>query len=105
MSHFVAKKKRNDCAKEGGICQDTPVFSKLFGCIFTWTAKVNECSQGLHDCSPNAICNDTDDGYTCKCSQNFVDESPGPSQRPGRICSPALSLTTETKFFDLYVNN
>ncbi|KAL3070193.1 hypothetical protein niasHT_039386 [Heterodera trifolii] len=53
--------------------------------------RVNECNvQGLSDCSPNANCQDTDEGYNCTCADGFVDESPDRRKRPGRVCRPAL---------------
>uniref|UniRef100_A0A183C216 EGF-like domain-containing protein n=1 Tax=Globodera pallida TaxID=36090 RepID=A0A183C216_GLOPA len=53
--------------------------------------RVNECDVvGLSDCSPNASCQDTDEGYNCTCADGFVDESPNRQRRPGRVCRPAL---------------
>lgn len=51
---------------------------------------INECAESRHDCSPNADCQDTPDSYKCRCRDDFVDESPDPSNRPGRVCRPAL---------------
>lgn len=51
---------------------------------------INECTKNLHDCSPNANCIDTPESFTCKCGDDFVDESPDPMSRSGRICRPAL---------------
>ncbi|XP_077966704.1 uncharacterized protein LOC144420858 isoform X2 [Styela clava] len=32
----------------------------------------NKCSNGKHNCSGNALCNNTDDGYTCSCIDGFT---------------------------------
>lgn len=64
---------------------------------------MNECTQNLHDCSPNANCEDTDEGYNCKCAEDFVDESPDP-KRPGRVCRPALVDECRLKKHDCHPN-
>ena len=52
--------------------------------------RVNEClDKRLYDCSPNANCEDTPEGFTCHCAEDFVDESQD-SKRPGRVCRPKL---------------
>ncbi|CAG9540270.1 unnamed protein product [Cercopithifilaria johnstoni] len=47
---------------------------------------VDECAAGMHDCDRNANCIDTDEGYICTCKESYIDESPDPSQKPGRVC-------------------
>ena len=32
---------------------------------------VDECTEGTHDCDPNAKCTDTDDGFTCECNAGY----------------------------------
>ncbi|KHJ44769.1 EGF-like domain protein [Trichuris suis] len=50
--------------------------------------KRDECSDPtLNDCSPNAICVDTDEGYICMCKPNFIDRYE--FSKPGRFCEPA----------------
>uniref|UniRef100_A0AC34F9G9 EGF-like domain-containing protein n=1 Tax=Panagrolaimus sp. ES5 TaxID=591445 RepID=A0AC34F9G9_9BILA len=45
---------------------------------------VNECSDlNLHNCSGVATCIDLEDGYTCRCPDQYVDGNP---EEPGRIC-------------------
>ncbi|KAF7632829.1 hypothetical protein Mgra_00007760 [Meloidogyne graminicola] len=93
-------KGTHDCAKEGGICQDTPD-SYTCQCSQNYLdvsldrktrpgrnckRLVNECITGQHDCFPTAICTDTEDSYQCKCPQNYLDVSQDPLQRPGRRC-------------------
>ncbi|CAD5215432.1 unnamed protein product [Bursaphelenchus okinawaensis] len=47
----------------------------------------NECVSGNHDCSRNGgICEDTPDGYNCRCGINYLDVSPDRRNRPGRNC-------------------
>ncbi|VBB34344.1 unnamed protein product, partial [Acanthocheilonema viteae] len=47
---------------------------------------VDECAARTHDCDKNANCIDTDEGYICTCKEGYIDESPDPSRRPGRVC-------------------
>uniref|UniRef100_A0A914CT96 Uncharacterized protein n=1 Tax=Acrobeloides nanus TaxID=290746 RepID=A0A914CT96_9BILA len=47
----------------------------------------NECLSGEDDCDVNAICTDTDDSYICNCRPGFLDQSPDPVNKPGRVCS------------------
>lgn len=51
---------------------------------------INECKENRHDCSPNADCIDTAESFMCKCRDDFVDESPDITNRPGRLCRPEL---------------
>ncbi|KAK6743395.1 hypothetical protein RB195_010571 [Necator americanus] len=46
----------------------------------------NECLTGEHDCDRSARCIDTDDSYLCACPSGFIDKSPDPVARPGRLC-------------------
>lgn len=46
----------------------------------------NECLTGEHDCDRSARCIDTDESYICACQSGFIDHSPNPSERPGRVC-------------------
>lgn len=46
----------------------------------------NECLAGEHDCHPSARCIDTDDSFLCVCPAGFLDRSPEPARRPGRVC-------------------
>lgn len=41
-----------------------------------------------NDCHPAAICSESNnaDGYTCRCRDGYVDQSPDKQGRPGRIC-------------------
>ena len=40
------------------ICHKEPVF-------------VDECADGSHNCDANAICTDTDNGFTCECIHGY----------------------------------
>ncbi|KAI6201465.1 hypothetical protein M3Y96_00844600 [Aphelenchoides besseyi] len=46
----------------------------------------NECLTSEHDCDPSAKCIDTAEGYLCACAAGFLDKSPEPIKRPGRVC-------------------
>ena len=50
----------------------------------------DECSSGKHDCHPNAICVDTDESFICMCRDGFLDKSPSPKTKPGRVCEQRL---------------
>lgn len=39
----------------------------------------------MNTCHENAICTDTEDGYTCTCKDGFYDQSPN-NLEPGREC-------------------
>jgi len=50
---------------------------------------IPECDNpSLNDCDTpdRAICTDTDEGYSCRCKQGFLDVSPDTARKPGRIC-------------------
>ncbi|GMS89863.1 hypothetical protein PENTCL1PPCAC_12038, partial [Pristionchus entomophagus] len=51
-------------------------------------ALVDECRIGKHDCSRDAICHDLQQGFTCECRDDFIDQSPNRVTHPGRVCSP-----------------
>merc|ERR1712113_309238 len=36
-----------------------------------YAVNVDECTEGTHDCDPNAKCTDTDDGFTCECNAGY----------------------------------
>ncbi|CAB3403060.1 unnamed protein product [Caenorhabditis bovis] len=46
----------------------------------------NECLTGEHDCDRSARCIDTDESYICACPSGFIDHSPNPIAKPGRVC-------------------
>uniref|UniRef100_A0A915AKQ6 Transmembrane cell adhesion receptor mua-3 n=1 Tax=Parascaris univalens TaxID=6257 RepID=A0A915AKQ6_PARUN len=48
---------------------------------------IDECAAGTHDCDRNARCIDTDESFICTCHEGFNDESPDPSEKPGRVCT------------------
>ncbi|KRX65974.1 Transmembrane matrix receptor MUP-4, partial [Trichinella sp. T9] len=55
--------------------------------------EVNECANpSMNDCSPNATCIDTKEGYTCRCKPGYIDVSMNVGCYPGRECR----LPTET---------
>lgn len=47
---------------------------------------VDECRTGQNDCSPEAICTDTEDSYECACPTGYIDVSPDVARKPGRRC-------------------
>ncbi|KAK0416184.1 hypothetical protein QR680_012332 [Steinernema hermaphroditum] len=104
-------KGTDDCAREGGICEDTP---DSFTCrcainyldvSFDRTSRpgrkckrlVDECATGQNDCSPEAICTDTEDSYVCACPPNFLDVSPDVARKPGRRCLLRVNECQEGK--------
>ncbi|TKR77104.1 hypothetical protein L596_018138 [Steinernema carpocapsae] len=64
-------------------CQCPPSFARH---PVTQMCLINECVTGQHECSPDALCTDTDESYICSCKPGFVDESPDPTHKPGRVC-------------------
>ncbi|CAJ0578681.1 unnamed protein product, partial [Mesorhabditis spiculigera] len=61
---------------------------------------VDECSQGLSDCDPNAICMDNDHGFECLCREGYLDVSDRPTSRPGRRCRRLLNECSDPKLND-----
>ncbi|VDM79491.1 unnamed protein product [Strongylus vulgaris] len=55
---------------------------------------------GKHDCSAHASCIDTADGFTCRCHDNYRDESPSPATFPGRVCIRGRLFFLEIKQFN-----
>ncbi|MBN1609987.1 MAG: DUF4215 domain-containing protein [Polyangiaceae bacterium] len=49
---------------------------------------INECYRDLHDCSPDATCEDTRDGYTCTCNSGYEGD--------GRTCTDIDECATGT---------
>lgn len=45
----------------------------LLFCVHAATVPAAEkCSEGTHDCDPNADCIDIEEGYTCHCQPGFT---------------------------------
>uniref|UniRef100_A0A7E4VNX4 Transmembrane cell adhesion receptor mua-3 n=1 Tax=Panagrellus redivivus TaxID=6233 RepID=A0A7E4VNX4_PANRE len=90
----------HDCAREGGICEDTPdsytcrCAINYLDVSFDRTTRpgrkckrlIDECTTGQNDCSSKAICTDTEDSYICACPNDHIDVSPDTVNRPGRRC-------------------
>nr|XP_046267653.1 uromodulin-like 1 [Scatophagus argus] len=56
---------------------------------------VDECTQSaLHQCSPQADCNNTVGSYQCACHQGYSDVDP---RNPGAHCSADVSVSTTTE--------
>ncbi|KAI1731796.1 calcium-binding EGF domain-containing protein [Ditylenchus destructor] len=85
----LCRRRVNECAKPqafGVDCDSNAV------CVDTEEGyscrSVNEClDQKLNDCAENAICEDAKEGYTCACPTGYVDASPNSTQYPGRVCN------------------
>ncbi|OZC08479.1 hypothetical protein X798_04540 [Onchocerca flexuosa] len=93
-------KKIDDCARDGGICEDTPD-SYTCRCAINYLdvsfdrqnrpgrkckRLIDECQTGQNDCSLEAICTDTEDSYECACPTGYIDVSPDIARKPGRRC-------------------
>ncbi|KHN76197.1 Transmembrane cell adhesion receptor mua-3 [Toxocara canis] len=93
-------KGTDDCARDGGICEDTPD-SFTCRCAINYLdvsfdrqnrpgrkckRLVDECQTGQNDCSPEATCTDTEDSYVCACPNKYIDVSPDTVHKPGRRC-------------------
>jgi hypothetical protein len=53
---------------------------------------IDECASKQHDCDRAARCIDTDDSYICACPIGFIDNSPDPLNRPGRLCIAGMQI-------------
>lgn len=80
---------------EGYTCQCNPGFADVSEDIQKkpgriCQSEVNECLQPARyyvDCSENAACQDTPEGFTCLCRPGFTDTSAHYSLLPGRkVC-------------------
>ena len=46
---------------------------------------IDECQEGSHNCDPNAICTNTDGGFTCECQPGFTGD--GKTCKDGDECA------------------
>ena len=47
--------------------------SMITGMLITvFTADVNECDEGIHNCHENANCSDMVGGFNCTCNSGFT---------------------------------
>uniref|UniRef100_A0AC34QH72 Uncharacterized protein n=1 Tax=Panagrolaimus sp. JU765 TaxID=591449 RepID=A0AC34QH72_9BILA len=104
-------KGTHDCARDGGICEDTPD-SYTCRCAINYLdvsfdranrpgrqckRLINECMTGQNDCSSEATCTDTEDSYICACPSNYIDVSPDTVNRPGRRCLKRINECAENR--------
>lgn len=55
----------------------------------------NECNYpGEHDCHSNALCKNTNGGYTCSCKRGYTDASSLHQQAPGTVCQVTCGATS-----------
>ena len=55
---------------------------------FLWTSlDVDECKLELDDCNENAICDNSDGGYTCSCKRNYFGN--------GKLCFGQLKYSCD----------
>ncbi|CAD5230397.1 unnamed protein product [Bursaphelenchus okinawaensis] len=90
------------CHCRPGFADISHIYGKLPGrrCV----EEIDECqSEGMNDCSSNADCEDTKEGYLCQCKPGYVDASTNVTQYPGRTCilpsalsRPVVTLATTT---------
>ncbi|VDN55231.1 unnamed protein product [Dracunculus medinensis] len=69
--------------------------------------RINECSNPTKykvDCDQNAICVDTEDGFTCRCRPGYADISSSFSRLPGRRCIEAINECLDAKLNDCSEN-
>lgn len=59
----------------------TPTKLPQFQC--THITDVDECSTGIHSCSENAECTNTEGGYICTCNANYTGD--------GNNCTPGIA--------------
>ncbi|KRZ75495.1 Transmembrane cell adhesion receptor mua-3, partial [Trichinella papuae] len=92
--------RTNDCDQNadcldlpgGYTCQCREGFSDISPSVNQYPGRKcipikNECENKLdNDCSENAECLDTLESFKCRCKDGFIDRSPDPTIRPGRIC-------------------
>ncbi|VDM42590.1 unnamed protein product [Toxocara canis] len=79
------QRKREQCLPDGNeyTCQCAANYKRH---PVTEICLIDECASGTHDCDRNARCVDTDESFICTCNEGFIDDSPDPSEKPGRVC-------------------
>uniref|UniRef100_A0A0M3J197 EGF-like domain protein n=1 Tax=Anisakis simplex TaxID=6269 RepID=A0A0M3J197_ANISI len=96
------QRKRERCLPDGDkyTCQCEanykrhPITECLTSYFSSAVSVIDECTAGTHDCDQNAKCFDTDESFICTCNEGFTDESPDPSQKPGRVCKQQIDECT-----------
>ncbi|VDN29906.1 unnamed protein product [Cylicostephanus goldi] len=53
------------------------------------------CSRTT-ECDRNAVCLNTFDSYSCQCRPGFIDMSPDPEKKPGRVCKELVNECATT---------
>ena len=55
----------------------------------------DECTDGTHDCDPNAVCTNTDGSFTCTCNSGFT--------RSGASCTGMVYYLNDNLLIPLYI--
>ncbi|KAI6183966.1 hypothetical protein M3Y97_00545400 [Aphelenchoides bicaudatus] len=59
---------------------------------------INECLvENFNDCDKNALCEDLQEGFLCRCPKGSIDESPDKVNKPGRVCRPTINECENSK--------
>ena len=56
------------------------VMNLQFKIVQTLVSDINECATGTHNCSADAVCNNTEGSYNCSCKPGYYGD--------GRDCEP-----------------
>ena len=62
---------------------------------------INECNRGVHNCSENAICIDSDGGFSCICEEGY--EGGGYNNCTGRLRDVTQFLSCGTKLSNFFL--
>uniref|UniRef100_A0A183D6A3 EGF-like domain-containing protein n=1 Tax=Gongylonema pulchrum TaxID=637853 RepID=A0A183D6A3_9BILA len=56
------------------------------------TCRFYAACVGENDCDKNAVCANAFDTYKCQCRPGYIDISPDPERKPGRVCKECWFL-------------
>lgn len=109
----------NDCSQdaecidqaEGFVCQCKTGFADVSPQGKTGMLcrrRMNECARPSDfnvDCDSNAVCVDTEEGFSCRCRPGFADISESFNKFPGRKCIEAVNECLDPKLNDCAENS
>ena len=65
------EKNQGDTPCQSETFCNTPIQLNVFQLDFFVVLDINECASATHDCSDNAVCNNTRGSYNCSCKDRF----------------------------------
>uniref|UniRef100_A0A183D647 EGF-like domain-containing protein n=1 Tax=Gongylonema pulchrum TaxID=637853 RepID=A0A183D647_9BILA len=63
------------------------------------TCRFYAACVGENDCDKNAVCANAFDTYKCQCRPGYIDISPDPERKPGRVCKECWFFPENLQIF------